>query len=275
MVYGGNTTCIEVRTNDDEVLILDGGTGVFRLGNELAKRMPLKTSVLVTHTHWDHIQGLPFFVPLFVPGNEVNFFGTFDPVYDKSLREILSGQMEYCYYPVRESELKARIDYSSLKDGQVTQIGGAKVTPVLMNHPVLNFGYLIEADGQKVFFTGDHEPLQNIYEPDDVEYGEYQELIALRNDSIEEWLKDVDLLITDSMYTSEEYPSKVGWGHGSFDACIQMATRACANHLVLTHHDPCRTDAQLDAISHQLQETYGHLSTKLTVAREGMVIDLG
>ena len=134
-----------------------------------------------------------------------------------------------------------------------------------MNHPVLNFGYLIEADGQKVFFTGDHEPLQNIYEPDDAEYGEYQELIALRNDSIEEWLKDVDLLITDSMYTSEEYPSKVGWGHGSFDACIQMATRACANHLVLTHHDPCRTDAQLEAISHQLPrdlwsleyETYG------------------
>ena len=122
MVYGGNTTCIEVRTNDDEVLILDGGTGVFRLGNELAKRMPLKTSVLVTHTHWDHIQGLRF-SSHFVPGNEVNFFGTFDPVYDKSLREILSGQMEYCYYP-SESELKARIDYSSLKMVRSHKLGG-------------------------------------------------------------------------------------------------------------------------------------------------------
>lgn len=275
MQYGGNTTCIEVRTNDNEVIILDGGTGIFRLGNELAKKMPVKTSVLVTHTHWDHIQGLPFFVPLFVPGNEVNFYGTFDPVYDKSLREILSGQMEYCYYPVRESELKARIDYSSLKDGQVTKIGGARVTPVLMNHPVLNFGYLIEADGQRIFFTGDHEPLQNIYQPDDPEFNEYQDLIAVRNNSIENWLKDVDVLITDSMYTAEEYPAKVGWGHGSYAACIDMATRANANHLVLTHHDPCRTDDQLDVIDAVIQEQYKHLSTKLTIAREGMVIDLG
>ena len=86
-----------------------------------------------------------------MPGNEIKFYGTFDPVYDKSLREILSGQMEYCYYPVRESELKARIDYASLKDGQSTHIGGAKVTPVLMNHPVLNFGYLIGADGKRSF----------------------------------------------------------------------------------------------------------------------------
>lgn len=275
MVYGGNTTCIEIRTNDDEVIILDGGTGIFRLGNELAKRMPLKTSVLVTHTHWDHIQGLPFFVPLFVPGNEIKFFGTFDPVYDKSLREILSAQMEYCYYPVRESELKARIDYASLKDGQSTKIGGAKITPVLMNHPVLNFGYLIEADGQRVFFTGDHEPLQNIYAPSDPEFDEYEDLISLRNNSIEDWLKDVDVLITDSMYTAEEYPGKVGWGHGSYQACIEMAKRARANHLILTHHDPMRTDEQLDAINVAIQAEHGNCSTKLTIAREGMVIDLG
>jgi len=275
MVYGGNTTCIEIRTNDNEVIVLDGGTGIFRLGNELAKNMPVKTSVLVTHTHWDHIQGLPFFVPLFVPGNEVNFYGTFDPVYDKSLREILSGQMEYCYYPVRESELKARIDYSSLKDGQLTQVGGARVTPVLMNHPVLNFGYLIEADGQRVFFTGDHEPLQNIYLPDDPEYKEYQDLISLRNNSIEDWLKDVDVLITDSMYTAEEYPAKIGWGHGSYEACIEMAVRANANHLVLTHHDPCRTDEQLDVINAVIQQENKNIGTKLSIAREGMVIDLG
>ena len=272
--YGGNTTCIEVGTDNGDIIIFDGGTGIFRLGNELAKRMPVHVSVFVTHTHWDHIQGLPFFVPLFVPGNQVQFYGTFDPVYDKSLKEILAGQMEYCYYPVRESELKASIDYTSLREGQTVSVGTAKVTPVLMNHPVLNFGYLVEADGRKLFFTGDHEPLRNIYDPEDEEYEEYEHLISLRNDGIEEWLKDVDLLISDSMYTAEEYPSKVGWGHGSFQSCIEMADRVNAMRIALTHHEPCRTDQALDSIKAQLLADYDHLSPEIIIAQEGMVIEL-
>ena len=273
--YGGNTTCIEIGTNDGEIIVIDGGTGIFRLGNELAKRMPVKVSVFVTHTHWDHIQGLPFFVPLFVPGNHVRFYGTFDPVYDKSLKEILAGQMEYCYYPVRESELKATIEYRSLREGQTVPIAGARVTPVLMNHPVLNFGYLVEADGKKVFFTGDHEPLRNIYAPEDEEFEEYQHLIELRNSGIEEWLEDVDVLITDSMYTAEEYPAKIGWGHGSFQSCIEMAERVNAGKIVLTHHEPCRTDEDLDAIFDRLQGEFTDIGPEIVIAQEGMTIELG
>jgi phosphoribosyl 1,2-cyclic phosphodiesterase len=228
----------------------------------------------VTHTHWDHIQGLPFFAPLFVPNCNVRFFGTFDPVYDKSLRDILAGQMEYCYYPVRESELKANIEYTSLKDGETADLGDAKVTAVLMNHPVLNFGYLIEADGKKAFFTGDHEPLLNIYDPNDPEYDEYEALISLRNDDIERWLKGVDLLITDSMYTAEEYPSKRGWGHGSHESCIDMARRVQAGRLVLTHHDPVRTDDELDAIEKRLRDWSGAEGLDFVIAREGMTVEV-
>ena len=273
--YGGNTTCIEVRTNDNELIIFDGGTGIYRLGNELVKKLPKRTSIFVTHTHWDHIQGFPLFIPLFIPGQKVHFYGTFDPVYDKSLKEILARQMEYCYYPVRESELKASIEYTSLKDRQTVEVGGAKVTPVLMNHPVLNLGYLIEADGQRLFFTGDHEPLRNFYEPGTRDYDEYQEIIDIRSASIEDSIKEVDLIITDSMYTREEYPSKIGWGHGSFQSCIELATRIDAGRIALTHHEPTRTDDQLDEISKRLTAEYAGIGPELIIAQEGMVIDLG
>ena len=273
--YGGNTTCIEVRTNNDELIILDGGTGIFRLGNELVKRLPKRTSIFVTHTHWDHIQGFPFFTPLFIPHQKVHFYGTFDPVYDKSLKEILAGQMEYCYYPVRESELKANIEYRSLKDRETVTVGSAQVTPVMMNHPVLNFGYLIEADGQKVFFTGDHEPMSNIYSEDDAEFEEFEVIIRARNDAIYDSIKEVDLVITDSMYTAAEYPEKRGWGHGSFKSCIEMADLIDAGRIALTHHEPTRTDNDLDMIFERLKSQYAHVSPELIVAQEGMVIDLG
>lgn len=273
--YGGNTTCIEVRTDDDELIIFDGGTGIYRLGNELVKKLPKRTSIFVTHTHWDHIQGFPFFIPLFIPGQKVHFYGTFDPVYDKSLKEILARQMEYCYYPVRESELKASIEYTSLKDRQTVQVGGAKVTPVLMNHPVLNLGYLVEADGQRLFFTGDHEPLRNFYEPGSRDFAEYQEIIDIRSASIDDSIKEVDLVITDSMYTREEYPSKIGWGHGSFQSCVELADRIDAGRIALTHHEPTRTDEQLDAIGKRLAAEYADIGPELIIAQEGMVIDLG
>jgi len=270
--YGGNTTCIEVLTDDGEQFIIDGGTGIHTLGTELVKSGPLKCSILVTHTHWDHIQGLPFFTPLFVPGCDVGIYGTFDPVYGKSLRDILSGQMEYCYFPVREAELKAEVQYTSLKPGVSFEVGKAKVTPVPMNHPVLTFGYVIEADNARVFYTGDHEPLKNIYEPTDDEFDEYEGLLEIRNESIERHLQGIDVLIGDSMYTEEEYPDKEGWGHGTHDSVFALAQRVKAKTVVMTHHEPFRTDDQLDAIQARFQEERGDDDPEVLVAHEGMEI---
>jgi phosphoribosyl 1,2-cyclic phosphodiesterase len=247
--YGGNTTCLELRTDAGDLIILDGGSGIRQLGLDLLSQLPLKASIFITHTHWDHIQGLPFFAPLFIPGNKIDFYGAFDPVYLKDLKTILSQQMEYCYFPVRENELKAEISYTTLHEGEKIKVGSATVTCILLNHPVLNFGYLIEADGKRFFFTGDNEPPVNIYPQDDENHTEYQELIQERENHIIDFMRGVDLLVADAQYTNVEYfDSKVGWGHGYYESCIAMAQKAEIPRLIITHHDPTRTDDQLDRI---------------------------
>ncbi|MCW8826079.1 MAG: MBL fold metallo-hydrolase [Gammaproteobacteria bacterium] len=273
--YGGNTTCIEVLTDAGDLIILDGGSGIRQLGNELLAKMPIKASIFISHTHWDHIQGLPFFVPLFIPGNEFKIYGAFDPVYGKDLKSILSQQMEYCYFPVRENELKSQIEYTNLRERETIEVGSAKVTCLMMNHPVLNYGYLVEADGKRLFFTGDHEPQINIYDPEDEEYAEFQEMIDTKEQIIGDFINGADLLITDCMYTEEEYPAKVGWGHGTITTSVAMATRAKAKKLVLTHHDPIRTDAQLDEIfkSLALRDDIPE-GLEIEIAREGITYAL-
>lgn len=252
--YGGNTTCIEIRTDAGDLIILDGGTGIRQLGLDLLSELPLNCSIFITHTHWDHIQGLPFFTPLFIPGNTVDFYGAFDPAYMKDLKSILTQQMEYCYFPVTENELKAEINYTTLHEGQKVQIGSATVTNIRLNHPILNFGYLVEADGKRFFFTGDNEPPINAYEPYDENYQMYEELIAERRSHIIDFISGVDMIVTDAQYTQEEYVrEKVGWGHGYYESCIKMAQDAKIPRVFITHHDPVRTDAQLDSIFAELE----------------------
>lgn len=274
--YGGNTTCIEIVTNNGDTIIIDAGTGIRSLGLELMKSLPVTCSVFITHTHWDHIQGLPFFIPLFVPGNNVNFYGSFDPVNNKDLKEILSSQMQYCYFPVRENELKANLSYNNIKEGQVIEVGTAKVTSILMNHPVLNFGYKIEADGQKFFFTGDHEPALNIYDPEDEEYEAYQQIISEQEQVIIDFIQDVNCAVIDSQYTIEEYKTKAGWGHSTYYGGMHMAERANINNLYLTHHDPERKDSELDEIYQQLlsYKKENSYKTNVQLAQENIELDL-
>ena len=272
--YGGNTTCLSVETEAGDVIIIDGGTGVRKLGLKLMGALPVNCNILITHTHWDHIQGLPFFIPIFVPGNSITFHGAFDPVYNKSLKDILAGQMEYCYFPVRESELNAAIDYKRINDGDSFEIGSAKVTAILMNHPVLNYGYKIEADGKSFFFTGDHEPPVNIYDEGDEEYEEYQSFIDMKNDKLYDLITDIDLMVADSSYTVDEYQTKIGWGHGTFNSTLEMGRRVNAKQLVFTHHEPTRTDEELDKIYEELLAVRKDGDPELYIATEGHTFDL-
>ena len=269
--YGGNTTCIEIRTDNNELIILDAGTGIFPLSQTLLGDLPVTANVLITHSHWDHIQGLPFFIPNFIPGNTLRLHGGFDPVSGKGIEQVMSVQLQYSYFPVREAEMKARIEYVTLVPGETIQIGTASVTPCMLNHPVIDFGYRIECNGKSIFFTGDHEPPYNIYEPGDDGYEEYQVFVEEKIASLNAAIRNVDVFIADSSYSDTEYPSKKGWGHGTFSSSITTANQVGAKVLYCTHHEPTRSDDALDeafkaALSSNRALTLG---MDIRLAREG------
>ena len=269
--YGGNTTCIEIRTDNNELIILDAGTGIFPLSQTLLSELPIQANILISHSHWDHIQGLPFFIPNFIPGNTVRLHGSFDPVSGKGIEQVMAVQLQYSYFPVREAEMKARLEYVTLMPEQPLQIGSATVTPYLLNHPVIDFGYRIECNGKSVFFTGDHEPPYNIYEPDDEGYAEYQVFVDEKNAGIQNAMRNVDVLIADSSYTDAEYPGKKGWGHGTFSSSIAIARSANAKVLFCTHHEPTRSDDALELAFQGTLQSNATLSQGMDIrlAREG------
>lgn len=274
--YGGNTTCIEIRTDNNELIILDAGTGIFPLSQTLLAEMPITANVLITHSHWDHIQGLPFFIPNFIPGNTLRLHGGFDPVSGKGIEQVMSVQLQYSYFPVREEEMKGRIEYVTLSPGEPVQVGSATVTPCLLNHPVVDFGYRIDCNGKSVFFTGDHEPPYNIYDPKDEGYAAYQSLVDEKNRAIVEAIRGVDVLIADTSYTAEEYPAKKGWGHGTFATSIELAQQAGVQVLFCTHHEPTRSDDALESAFAKALSQRGAPQQGLDIrlAREGDTYEL-
>ena len=246
--YGGNTTCIEIRTDNNELIILDAGTGIFQLSQALLAELPVTANVLITHSHWDHIQGLPLFIPNFIPGNTLRLHGGYDPVSGKGIEQVMGVQLQYSFFPVREAEMKARIEYVTMKPNETIQIGSARITPCLLSHPVIDFGYRIECNGKSVFFTGDHEPPYNIYPPGDEGHDEYQVYVDEKCRAIQQAVQGVDVLIADSSYTDLEYQSKKGWGHGTYGSSIAMAREVGAKVLFCTHHEPTRSDDALEAV---------------------------
>lgn len=272
--YGGNTTCIEIRSDAGELVVLDAGTGIRELGMELMEDLPVACHVFISHTHWDHIQGLPFFLPLFVPGNSVSIYGPPDPLALTGIEAVLGLQMAYPHFPVREAELKADIVYETLTDGQNVDLGFANVSTLLMNHPAMDFGYKVECDGKTVFFTGDHEPFCNIYEPDEPDFDDYERIVRERNADILEFLRGVDVFIADAQYTDEEYATRKGWGHSSYGQTLSLARDAGVGRVFLTHHDTARTDGELDAILLGLRHEWEGRGVEFSLAGEGEAVDV-
>lgn len=272
--YGGNTTCIELRTDDDELIILDAGTGLYQFSETLLTQMPINAHILITHTHWDHIHGLPFCSLFYIPDNQLSIYGGQDLKTGEGIERTLKIQLQHAFFPIAEHELKAEISYKTVKAGVSFKISNATVTPILMNHPVINLGYLINCDGKSLFFTGDYEPLTNIYTTDDKEYLKIQQIIDKTFDALVEAIQGVDALIMDSSYTDEEYLRKKNWGHGTFKAALDLAKKTNAKKLFFTHHDPMRTDAALDTIFAEILNNNQNIACELFIAREGMVVEL-
>ncbi len=241
----------------------------------MLKQLPVQANIFMTHTHWDHIQGLPFFTPLYIPGNTLRIHGGYDIIARRGIEQIMEVQLQYSFFPVREAEMKASIEYRAVNVGEPVTVGDATVTPLLLNHPVVNFGYRIDCKGKSVFFTGDHEPWPNIYRPDEAEYAEYQALIDQQQAGLDSALAGLDILIADSSYTAAEYPAKVGWGHGTLEGSIAWGRRLGIRKLICTHHEPERNDDALEAAFATALNRAGpqpgeHCATEFLLAREGM-----
>lgn len=274
--YGGNTTCIEVCTDNGTLIVLDAGTGIFALAQNLLTRLPVSANIFITHSHWDHIHGLPFFTPLFIKSSRVRLHGAVDPVSGNGIEHVLGVQLQNSYFPVSEAQMDATIEYQTLEIGQPISVGDAVVENILMNHPVTNLGYRINCNGKSVFFTGDHEPFYNEHPQDDPRHAAFEAHMTQRAHDIDQAMSGVDALIVDCSYTQTEYPSKQGWGHGTFDAALAMAIRVGAKELYCTHHEPTRSDDELEAVFADVMARHAPLPAGLNVflAYEGLEVDL-
>ncbi|HUG36741.1 MAG TPA: response regulator, partial [Candidatus Limnocylindrales bacterium] len=262
------TSCVEVRAPDGTLIVLDCGTGAHDLGQALmASGQPVRGHLLITHTHWDHIQGFPFFAPLFVPGNEWDVYAPSG--LGRRLEVTLAGQMEYTYFPVTLEQLGATIRYHEIMEG-VFDLGSVRITARYLNHPAIALGYRLEVGGVALVYATDHEPHAP---PGDAARGEAAHLEDQRH---REFLAGADMVIHDSQYTLQEYPQKVGWGHSPAEYVADVAAAAGVRRLALYHHDPLRDDESLDRLVAVCQERVSAAgrSTEVFGAAEGQVIDL-
>ncbi len=268
--YGGNTSCVEAVTKAGRRFIFDCGTGARPLGGWLMGNAPkpITATLLLSHTHWDHIQGFPFFVPLFVPGSKLTVCGPHGA--KSSLPEVLSGQMEYTYFPVELAQLGAEIRYEDLNEG-FREIDGVRIGTQLLNHPAVALGYRLEADGVSLLYLCDHEPYWESLWHSGAEPGKLESILHEGDRRHAAFMRDADVVIHDSQYTPEEYPSKKNWGHSTWSYVTGIAVAAGVKRLFLTHHDPTHDDAFLDRIEADAREFARSLgsSIEISCAREG------
>lgn len=236
-VFGGNTSCVEIRTDDGEIVLLDCGTGARPLGLDIVSRGgPLPPiHILVTHTHWDHIQGFPFFLPAYVPGGKLTVYGARG--LDTTLEASLSGQMQHTYFPVQLGELRADIRFVELSEEEFP-LGRFKITTQYLNHTAMTIGYRLEVGDLTIVYATDHEPFwwtpSTPKEPNRFDHpGDQRHL---------EFVSGADLLIHDAQYIDGEYPAKRGWGHSTIEYVTDLAIRGKVKQLSLFHHEPLHTD---------------------------------
>jgi phosphoribosyl 1,2-cyclic phosphodiesterase len=251
---GGSTSCVELSC-EGERLILDGGTGLRALGAHLATSPPVRATLLFSHTHWDHIQGVPFFGPAYDPRSKLTFLGAGNR--RRSLRESLDAQMRPPHFPVTLADFNAELEWGAVMPGEPIVVGPFTILPAEMSHPNGVLSYRIEAGGRAVVYATD------------VEHGDSLDhsLIALA--------EGADLLIHDAQYTASEYagqagPPRRGWGHSSWDQAVDIGVSAGVSRVALFHHDPNRLDGAVGEIEAQATDRFrGSFA-----AREGLQVSL-
>ncbi|MCX7679453.1 MAG: MBL fold metallo-hydrolase [Spirochaetes bacterium] len=254
--YGGNTPCVEVRCGET-ILIFDAGTGMRDLGKSLIREFEgksLQLHIFISHTHWDHIQGFPFFEPAYHKGNVIHLYGGHSV---SELEKLILGQMDREYFPVTLFELAATLNFNSLKENPF-YVNNVKVYYTYLFHPGLSLGYRVEYEGKTFVYATDNEILT---EPEMEGYNEK---------NMENLIKNADVLVAECQYTEEEYLKKVGWGHSSIEQVIRVSKMFGVRNLFAFHHDPMRTDGEIKTLIKKAKKGAGK---KLNVfaAREGLI----
>ncbi len=248
--YGGNTTCVHIE-RDKTNIIIDAGTGIRELGNDLLNNGFTAAGghahIFFSHTHWDHIQGFPFFVPIYMPQNRFHIYGeTKDiPMHDKdeeitwNIGDVLAMQQNFMYFPVSTKDLASYIEYQEITPGKDIIIDDLVVHTLQLRHPNNSIGFRFDCNGKRFVFCTDIEHTEGMIE------------------AVVEFAKDADVLAFDCQYTPEEYErSKIGWGHSTYKAAISIVKAANVKELHMIHHDPAHTDDKLDAIEARAKEEF-------------------
>ncbi len=282
--YGGNTSCVSLTSDSGHLFIFDCGSGARELGNYLLTAdwpppaAPGSTNghrtvsgyILLSHTHLDHIQGFPFFAPIFKPGNRFHIMGWANP--SQTLGSTLAGLMEHIYFPVSMDSLPSTLYFYSLRHEQQAMLDGTIINTVQLNHPIPSTAYRLDLGGKTIVYATDHEPrISPNSRPD-----------AMLDDEVIDWklvhlAYRADILIHDAQYSATELLDKVGWGHSSIEVAVDIAIRAEVKRLVLYHHDPGHDDAALDKLLAAARERagrLGHPELEILSASDGLQIEL-
>jgi len=241
--YGGNTPCIQLTTKEGKIIIIDSGTGIRELGKYIVKNYKgIDFSILISHSHWDHIQGIPFFQPFFVPGYNIQFYS---PHYDGvSLDYLIDAQLATYFFPVKKKDVfKSVVDYFELVSLKDYKVQGIDMQTYQVVHPETTISFKFTEEGKKIVYMTDNELKWDLKEEDFDENKFYED-----NKQIIEFCKDCDYLIHDTTYTSSEYPHRLGWGHSCVFSVAKLAIAAKVKNIVLFHYDPEYDDNDVDNI---------------------------
>jgi phosphoribosyl 1,2-cyclic phosphodiesterase/CheY-like chemotaxis protein len=278
-MFGGNTSCVEVRAGD-QVIILDAGSGIRALGQQLMREFKGKSldiTMLVSHTHWDHIQGFPFFIPAYNPKVNVRIVGYEGAIH--GLRGALFEQMQSAFFPVGLNQMASRVTFEELSEMEF-ELGAVKVRATFANHPGICLGYRLTTAEGDIVYMPDHEAYERHEAERQKISGERStpglEYARLQDEKVIEFMRDADIVITDSQYDAVEYPTRLGWGHTCADDAVELAMKAGVKHLFLFHHDPDHHDEKMVAMIAAAEARVVQAGSPMIVsaAREGAEIEL-